>query len=644
MRLLRGTDGQTYQTQNVLASGGEGHIVALQGRGDVVAKLYHCGQATAAREAKRRAMLADPPRDEMRERCGHAAIAWPLALLSEEGRFAGFVMSRIDAPRSLVNAYNPRAMGALRFDWHDQHQIAANLCAAINALHVKGYVVGDVNPRNVLVTPQGLVTLVDTDSFQVRANGVVHRCPVGTPEYTPRELQGQHFDRIDRGPAHDRFGLAILVFQLLMGGFHPFVGALKNPQDSLPGKIDEWCIQNGVFPWRDNPRLSRPPAARPLEDLHPALRDLFLCCFVSGHTAPNLRPNALEWYDTLLEAKQHLVRCAAGTHWRHPGAGPCHACQRQQAPQRWATAPHPQPRPASPLPRQQPPPPPSPPTSVPQPTSVLSLKRRCFWEALVLSVFFPGLGQIYNGQLMKGVILGAIIGFCPAPPFMLPNLPFWLFITVGTSPFINVAMPILVIVYAHIDSCISAMRLSSNYKLKTYNKWYIYLFYAMILIFSTKIIFASSRIASDDNMKNTLLAGDFVLFEKLGKIERGNIVSFNVGMGNEIYPEGQIVARCIAVGGQRLTTVDGIVYVDGSPARLDISMKSITSNDNISFVVPDNYIFVFGDNSSVLNKDHVKFRIVTHDDIIGRAVGIMFSWDAHAEVRWQRLGKALVHY
>lgn len=102
------------------------------------------------------------------------------------------------------------------------------------------------------------------------------------------------------------------------------------------------------------------------------------------------------------------------------------------------------------------------------------------------------------------------------------------------------------------------MRLSSNYKLKTYNKWYIYLFYAMILIFSTKIIFASSRIASDDNMKNTLLAGDFVLFEKLGKIERGNIVSFNVGMGNEIYPEGQIVARCIAVGGQRLTTVNGI--------------------------------------------------------------------------------------
>lgn len=237
MTRLVGSDGQTYQTQNELASGGEGRIVVLQGRGNVVAKLYRPGQATAARKAKLRAMLADPPRDEMRKHFNHAAIAWPLALLSEGKRFVGFVMPRIDAARPLINAYNPRARDALSFDWSGQHQIAANLCAAVNALHVKDYVVGDLNPRNILVTAQGLVTLVDTDSFQVRVGSVVHRCPVGTPEYTPRELQGQHFDQIDRAPEHDRFGLAVLVFQLLMGGFHPFAGALKDEGTRSPATL-----------------------------------------------------------------------------------------------------------------------------------------------------------------------------------------------------------------------------------------------------------------------------------------------------------------------------------------------------------------------------------------------------------------------
>ena len=34
--------------------------------------------------------------------------------------------------------------------------------------HVRGYVVGDVNESNILVTPTALVTLgMDTDSFQV---------------------------------------------------------------------------------------------------------------------------------------------------------------------------------------------------------------------------------------------------------------------------------------------------------------------------------------------------------------------------------------------------------------------------------------------------------------------------------------------
>lgn len=356
MTQLQGTDGKVYQTGGELARGGEGSIVSLQGRGDLVAKLYFPGKATPARERKLRVMLANPPRDEMRLRYNHAAIAWPLDLLNEGGRFAGFIMPRIDAGHGLVNAYNRRAKQFLGFDWRGQHQVAANLCAAVNALHVKGYVVGDINPRNILVTGNGMVTLVDTDSFQVNDNGTVHRCPVGTPEYTPRELQGQHFEQIDRGQQHDRFGLAVLVFQLLMDGFHPFAGALRYPQDSVPGKIDEWCIQHGVFPWIDHPRLRRPTAARSLAQLDPELATFFKRCFVSGHTEPAKRPTALEWHKVLTSACKRLVHCQGGTHWQYPRSGPCLACGRQA-----------QPKPAKTTPAPPPPPPPGPTqtTSVP---------------------------------------------------------------------------------------------------------------------------------------------------------------------------------------------------------------------------------------------------------------------------------------
>ena len=54
--------------------------------------------------------------------------------------------------------------------------------------------------------------------------GSYYRCPVGKPEFTPPELQGRLFAHLDRAPEHDLFGLAVLIFQLLMEGTHPFAG------------------------------------------------------------------------------------------------------------------------------------------------------------------------------------------------------------------------------------------------------------------------------------------------------------------------------------------------------------------------------------------------------------------------------------
>ncbi|RME94247.1 MAG: hypothetical protein D6766_06295, partial [Verrucomicrobia bacterium] len=190
------------------------------------------------------------------------------------------------------------------------HRTARNLVIAIRALHERGYVVGDLNESNILVSERALVTLVDTDSFQVwdAETGVLYRCRVGRPEFTPPELQGKSFARINRGPEQDHFGVATLVFQLLMEGTHPFAGVYHG-QGEAPVYAER--IAAGHFPHlgRADIPYSPSPAAPRFEWLHPVLQNLFIRCFHDGHLDPSLRPDTISWLYGLEEAEAALAAC-----------------------------------------------------------------------------------------------------------------------------------------------------------------------------------------------------------------------------------------------------------------------------------------------------------------------------------------------
>ncbi len=44
------------------------------------------------------------------------------------------------------------------------------------------------------------------------------------PIYQPPELYGRSYAGLERTPDHDRFGLAVLIFQLVFMGRHPWAG------------------------------------------------------------------------------------------------------------------------------------------------------------------------------------------------------------------------------------------------------------------------------------------------------------------------------------------------------------------------------------------------------------------------------------
>ena len=334
VRVRRAADGcEAWVPESAtLGAGGEGRVLAVDAWPGLVAKLYH--QPDAARESKLRAMVARPPADPGAA-TGHAALCWPADLLLDAGTrtFLGFLMPRLSGVDPVFHLYNPGLRRRERPDvsWADLHDVARQVAAVMGAVHGIGAVVGDINESNTVVDAALRVTLVDCDSFRVvdAVTGQVYRSPVAKPEFTAPELQGQSMAEVDQTVEDDLFGLAVLVYQLLMEGTHPFEGVLGGTGDPVPyGER----IARGWVPWAGRGGPYRPkPLAVSLEVLHPALRSAFVRCFVEGHARPEVRPDAGTWERLLAVAAADLAPCPANPRHQVPShLGACPWCERRR--------------------------------------------------------------------------------------------------------------------------------------------------------------------------------------------------------------------------------------------------------------------------------------------------------------------------
>ena len=328
--LYRRSDGERLSISdgNQLGSGGEGAIYTLDELPDLVAKVYH--NPDVMRGSKLALMADNPPNVPQRE--GHVSIAWPLDTLhtglpANTGNTAGFLMHKISSMREVNSAYNPaaRKRNFPHFTYAHLCAVAINVAAIVNAVHGQNYVIGDINESNIMVNDNGLVTLIDTDSFQVidRRDGTVHRSPVGKPEYTPQELQGHRFDAVDRNEFHDRFGLGVLIFQLLMEGRHPYIGRYTG-QGEPPAIEDNIARGNFVHSQNRPVPLVDGPGYLPWDTLSESIRNLFGLCFETGHDNQIVRPPAALWENELTTAFSSLVECSQSS--RHLSFGHTQYC------------------------------------------------------------------------------------------------------------------------------------------------------------------------------------------------------------------------------------------------------------------------------------------------------------------------------
>ena len=271
-RTLYDPQGNGWALEQEVNVGGEGAVYTVASKPGLLAKVYLKPPSSETADKLRHMVRAGAP-------SLHEQAAWPITTLHQgpRGPLVGFLMPRFADHRPIHNLYllTPRKRLFPDADWDFLIRAAESIAAAFAAIHARGTVVGDVNQGNVMVSARASVALIDCDSFQVTVAGRCFPCLVGVPEFTPPELQQiPSFRNLVRTVNHDRFGLAVLLFYLLLMGKHPFAG---RPLDDREMDLDE-DIRHFRFAYGRGEaalRVAPPPFSPTLDVLSPELRELF---------------------------------------------------------------------------------------------------------------------------------------------------------------------------------------------------------------------------------------------------------------------------------------------------------------------------------------------------------------------------------
>lgn len=316
--------GRQLRLGKVLGKGGEGTIFHIEGDSALAVKVY-----TDGKELNRLPKLRGMISDRLHERTPF--VAFPIETVTANGGFAGFTMKKATGSKPLFQLCLPsdRKTEFPEANYRFLVRVALNYARAIASLNSLGAVVGDINESGALIDQKGLVTVIDSDSFQYRSGGLLHRCAVGKGEYTPPELQGKALDKVDRTVDHDAFGLAVIIFEILFMGRHPFSGISRSGGEQ---PTIAQAIQHGRFaysPFKSATKMEPPPHMPVLTDVPLDVATAFQRAFGPhlGSAPPN-RPTAAEWVPLLEGMERNIVECKTNpAHYYSRNAPTCPWCR-----------------------------------------------------------------------------------------------------------------------------------------------------------------------------------------------------------------------------------------------------------------------------------------------------------------------------
>jgi signal peptidase I len=292
--------------------------------------------------------------------------------------------------------------------------------------------------------------------------------------------------------------------------------------------------------------------------------------------------------------------------------------------------------------------------------------RKKAWLAMFLSLFlFPGIGQFYNGQVVKG------IGFVVA----------LLCVFAGEDIFYQFSLLVLALYFFSIKDAFDSAEKRNGSSERFSNQGNGLLVFIMVMLFFKtmpygpviKENFLKAYKIPAGSMVPTLQIGDHLLIDKRQKavdgLQRGDIVVFP-------YPENpakNFIKRAMAFGGDKVQFINGDLYINDDivPKKLiqtlPGNLPGRTSNimvyeeqlgdkahriqylrDDLAtfnqgpWIVPDNEVFVLGDNRDN-SQDSRVWGAAPRNTIEGKALKLYWSWDGvDGRVNWERIGQSIL--
>jgi len=301
-----------------VGSGGEGKVYVAkkpQSKEKIAIKIFSEKKLSDSGLFRKISAMVEMGNRNNKALIKHSRIAWPqLSIFDKNERFVGYAMKRAQGV-PLTKLAHPKVYENHFSDMNREKvsQMLICLWKSVKFLHERDIYIGDVNLNNVMCSPSYKTCWIDVDSFQIGNPdnpASFYPCPVGRPELTPPEHQGtENYAEIRRTRESDLFSLAILSFQCLMLGRHPFehIGG-GSPVDNLrKGRVP--YLSGGSVPGSEG---AVPPG--PWYNIWDwyiyDVKNLFQRALRDGLHDVRLRPSADEWIKAL-EKYIHVLN--------HPG-------------------------------------------------------------------------------------------------------------------------------------------------------------------------------------------------------------------------------------------------------------------------------------------------------------------------------------
>jgi len=320
-----------------LGQGGEGIVYRVDiGDERLALKLYR--SPDNLKEQKILAMINSQPTDceVVINNRRYIQLAWPKQVVYRDGVFAGFLMPYVDTDSSVtLDHYLDQSLLAERnttehFSLPLRLELARNLAAVVAHLHTQKIWFIDFKPQNIRVYDQSnLVAFIDCDGFSLSKDGRQFLANNFSSEYISPDALKKSLKPGELGEDQDLFALAVVIFQLLNYGIHPFSGVVNKERGA--STTDE-KVAEGLYAYGRLRHPSIDPNILSVHDCFPdTLRELFdrAFSFVPAYTAASVWVREIA---SILNNKE-LERCAVfatdASHIRFLGKG-CITCLRQR--------------------------------------------------------------------------------------------------------------------------------------------------------------------------------------------------------------------------------------------------------------------------------------------------------------------------